>query len=266
MMKAREIPGLSNPSLQLAKATNVYHVTYSPDFQIACLYFWGCNLRCRACLLKKEIYDCHLPETRKGLFDPEKVAPGRPARFLNLEELKEILGQLKLKQVIFMGAEPTVDPSMPELAEWLHDRFATQNVLLTNGLELPSLEYVDVVVFSIKAYTDSIHRSYTGKSNQKILENFVTVYRLPKKLYVETVFIPGLVDVDEIERIARFISEVDRGLPLRIDAYLPVAGSPWPRPTREQIEEAVRVAKTYLDNVTSITGSEELAYEVIRIF
>lgn len=38
---------------------NIYHITYSAGPRIACLFFRGCNMSCLACLLKKEIFDCH---------------------------------------------------------------------------------------------------------------------------------------------------------------------------------------------------------------
>ena len=41
---------------------NIYHITHAPTAKIAHLHFWGCNLSCRACLLKKELYNCHSAE------------------------------------------------------------------------------------------------------------------------------------------------------------------------------------------------------------
>ena len=51
---------------------NIYHIAYAPAVKTAHLHFWGCNLSCRACLLVKEIYDCHLEETKGGIFAKEK--------------------------------------------------------------------------------------------------------------------------------------------------------------------------------------------------
>ena len=65
------------------------------------LHFWGCNLNCRACLLKKEIYDCHLEETRNGIFNGTKKSLHIPERFLDLEEVMQILRKLEVKRVIF---------------------------------------------------------------------------------------------------------------------------------------------------------------------
>ena len=66
---------------------NIYHITYAPIVRTINLHFWGCNLKCRACLLKKELHDCHLAETRDGIFNRIKKRPQIPERFLDLGEV-----------------------------------------------------------------------------------------------------------------------------------------------------------------------------------
>ena len=145
-----------------------------------------------------------------------------------------------------MGAEPALDPEFPRLAETLHRKFASHNVLLTNGFHLTDLRNMDEVVFSLKAYTNALHRDYTGKSNQKALENFIKLYQSGTKLRTESVFIPEYIDCSETENIARFIASVDRNIPHRIDAYIPIGDNPWRRPTPEEMEEAVSAARKHL--------------------
>ncbi|MDI6815096.1 MAG: radical SAM protein [Dehalococcoidales bacterium] len=244
---------------------NIYHITYSPEPKMVCLYFWGCNLNCRGCLCHKEIYDCHLEETRWALFDPVKTAAPTPPAFLALAEVEPILSALDVRRVIFMGQEPAIDPELPRLAELLHKKFSSHNILLTNGLRLPDLNDIDEVVFSIKAVSDNLHRHYTGKSNRGTLANFVSLYKSGFKLRAESIFIPEYIDCPEIERIAKFIAELDKSIPYRIDAYIPVGDNPWRRPTIEEMEVAVMVARRHLTEVSCLTGNEELKYEVIRI-
>ncbi len=124
---------------------NVHHITYSPQVGIVHLHFWGCNLNCRACLLKKELYDCHLLET------------------------------------------------------------------------------------------------------------------------AESVFIPEYIDRPEIKHISRFIARMDKSIPYRIDAYIPIGDNPWRRPTPEEMEKATSIARKHLDNVSCLTGNEGLKFEVLRV-
>ena len=244
---------------------NVYHITHSPQVGIAHLHFWGCNLNCRACLLKKELYDCHLIETKDNIFNPTKKSPQAPERFLHLEEVVRILGKLEVRQVVLMGAEPTTDRQLPHLTEALHKEFGSHNILLTNGLIVADLEHIDEVVFSLKAHSDELHRHYTGKSNKKALENFTKYHQSGVKLRAESVFIPEYIDCAEIDKISMFISRVDRDIPYRIDAYIPIGDNPWKRPTSEEMGKAVSIARKHLDNVSCLTGNEELKFEVLRV-
>ena len=245
---------------------NIYHIAYAPAARSVHLHFWGCNLACRACLLLKEIYDCHLEETKEAIFESSREAPQSPQRFLELEEVLEILSGLEVGQAVFMGAEPSTDAELPRLAKALHERWHTHNILLTNGLRLPPLNDIDEVVVSIKAHTDRLHRHYTSKSNRACLRNFAGLWRSGARLRAESVLIPGYIDCPEIGNIARFIAGVDRDIPYRIDAYLPVGDNPWRRPTPEEMDDAVERANRHLSHVSCLKGTEPLKYEVVRVF
>lgn len=242
---------------------NVYHITYSPVVRTVHLYFWGCNLSCRACVRLKETYNYHI---RDSMFNRTEKSHQMPERFLDLEEVMQILGKLDVSQAVFMGAEPTVDPQLPQLAGALRREFASYNVLLTNGFNLIDLRHINEVVFSLKARTNALHRHYTGKSNKKALENFIKLYQSGIKLRTESVFIPEYIDYSETENIAKFIAEADKSIPYRIDAYIPIGDNPWRRPTPHEMEKAVSTARKYLLNVSCLTGTEDLKYEVLRIF
>jgi len=244
---------------------NGYHITYAPKVETVHLHFWGCNLRCRACLLKREIYDCHLTETKDRIFKRQNTFSQIPQSFLALKEVMQILEKLDVRQVVFMGAEPALDPQLPQLAEALHREFTSYNVLLTNGFNRIDLRHIDEVVFSLKAHTNTLYQHFTGKSNKKALENFIKLYQTGIKLRAESVFVPEYIDCSETEKIAKFIAGVDKSIPYRIDAYIPIGDNPWRRPTPQEMEKAVSIARKYLLNVSFLTGNEDLKYEVVRI-
>jgi pyruvate-formate lyase-activating enzyme len=223
-------------------------------------------MRCRGCLCQKEIYDCHLEETKDAIFEERKKPSGKPARFLEFNQVLDILKDLEFSQVIFMGMEAALDPELSGLAEVLHKGFYSHNILLTNGLKLVPLEYIDEVVLGIKAYRDDLHRDYTGVSHKKVLQNFSKIYALGKKLRAESVLIPDYIDYLEIEHIAEFIAKVDKSIPYRIDAYFPAGDNPWRQATLEEVEEAVEVARKHLLNVSCLRGDEKLKYGVVRIY
>jgi pyruvate formate lyase activating enzyme len=244
---------------------NIYHITYSPKPKAVYLHFWGCNLSCRACLCQKEIYDCHLEETKKSIFQRDKISELKPKTFLGIDQVQAAIRKLEMKQAFFMGQEPAIDPELPDLAKKLRQQFATYNILLTNGFNTLPAEYFDEIVFSIKAYTDSLHLDYTGQSNKEALANFISLYQSGVKLRTESILIPEYIDQDEIEKIARFIGQVNRDIPYRLDAYLPAGNNPWRRPTNAEMKTAVIMSKKHLNNVSCLTGNEELKHKVIRI-
>lgn len=80
------------------------------------------------------------------------------------------------------------------------------------------------------------------------------------KMAANLVFIPGLVGLDEMEGVVRFLAGLDRSIPFHIDGYIPIPGLPWKRPTDEEMEEARKLAERYLSHVKSshLTSEEAL--------
>jgi pyruvate-formate lyase-activating enzyme len=231
----------------------VYHVVYEPSFKSVDIHFWTpCTLACRACYTRFETLDF-------GLFDDpiasiaDKAVQKPPRRFLALNKVMELLKGHKIDCAIFMGTEAGLDPEMPALAKELHEKFDSYNVMLTNGLRLADMSDVDEAIFSIKAVTPALHREYTGKNNDLILKNLAEVARSGKKIQAETVLIPGLIDAEEVERVAQFIAGIDRKITLRIDAYFPVGDNPWRAATAAEVEEAAVLARRHLDKISCLT-------------
>ena len=231
----------------------VYHIVYEPTFKSVDIHFWTkCNLKCRACYTRYETLDF-------GLYDDPiskiatKPAGTPPQRFLSFTEVMARLKGLPIDRAIFIGTEPALDPEMPRLAAALHGEFHCYNILLTNGLKLADMRDIDEVIFSLKAISSELHMAYTGRDNCRILNNFAKIYQDGMKMQAETVLIPGLIEADEVERVARFIAGVNPEITLRIDAYFPVPGCPWRAATRKEVEEASRLAGRYLNKVSILT-------------
>ena len=233
---------------------NVYHITYAPKTKTANVYFDGCNFDCLGCIRKKTVYDVHM-----------KTEPKGEIRYLSLDEILKILAKLGARRVILMGGEPTIDPELPTLTEKLHGS-DIYSVLLTNGHELYEglLENVNKICVSIKAYSDGLHRKFTGKSNKKALKNFRKIYDSGVPLSSESIYIPGLIELEEIKKIVRFISSIDPEIPYHIDAYVPV-NNLWRAPAPREVKTAVREARRYLRKVTYLCGNEKLKHEVLDI-
>jgi len=237
--------------------TRIYHVSFHEALGSASLFFYGCNFKCKGCLRRVYMYDCHLNDFPKT---------GR-LRFLTINELMEILKKIKSKTVVFEGWEPTLDPMLAKIADSIRCN-GMRTVLLTNGYLYPPTSSFDEIKVSIKAFSRQVHVYYTGKSNKRVLENFKSIYEnAPKKLSAETVLIPNLVDIDEIVRIAKFISSVNPAIHLRIDGYWPVVpNTPWRAPTREEVISAVIRARRYLENVQYLSSDIKVIGRVYSLW
>jgi pyruvate formate lyase activating enzyme len=189
-----------------------------------------------------------------------------PTKFLDYDQVMSILSEVELDEVTFEGQEASTFPLYGQLSAEISKKFGSRNLLLTNGLQLPDLKSTHKIGFGIKAVTDEIHIDYAGVSNKGILENLLTLYKSGADLVIESVFIPGYIDLEETERIAQFISGIDKNLLYIILPYFQAGPNPWPRPTPSQMEQATNIAKRHLNKVLAFTGEEQLKYEVISLF
>lgn len=157
-----------------------------------------------------------------------------------------------VKKIIFMGAEPTVDSKLAHLAKEIKRNLRTHNILLTNGYLLPDITSIDEICIGIKARTSRLHRKYTGKDSKPVFRSLKALSEMGISLRTESIFIPGYIDIEETECIARAISKINPDIPHRIDAYIPVPGINWKRPSSAEMKKAVNVARRYLKEVTYI--------------
>jgi pyruvate-formate lyase-activating enzyme len=84
-----------------------------------------------------------------------------------------------------------------------------------------------------------------------------------------TILIPGIVDIGEVEKIAKFLSSINPEIRYRIYEFDPKhARQPIARkPSPEEMVKAFEVAKKYLVHVESISASEvyDSNYEYVEI-
>lgn len=163
-------------------------------------------------------------------------------------------------KVYFMGGEPTVSKEMPEMLEFARNTLGAKTYLgHTNGsrLPLPNLSGANV---GMKAWDEKVHLEYTGKPKRLIFDNFVAAVAAGLEMRANVVFVPGLVDTDQVEAIAAWLASVDPEIPFHIMGYIPVPGQPYAHPTDEQMATAVAACRKHLHTVGSshITSEEAL--------
>ncbi len=158
------------------------------------------------------------------------------------------------------GGEPTLDKEfLLALVKGLNERGFEEIVLMSNGYEIGRDEsYASDLVDSglteahidIKAFSEEIHRWYTGKSNKPVLKAVELLNDTGIELLIQTVYIPGIVEAEEIEKIAVFLSSLNREMKYRLNPFAPTFAfeKVSRRPTIEEMELAHKLASRYLPN------------------
>ena len=200
------------------------------------LLTYGCNFKCKYCFFK--------PLACKK-YSAEEI----------LNKILDINESYKLDKILIAGGEPTMQKDLSELTKLLkgEDFYI---MLSTNGYYLKDMLNkleVDEIHIDLKAYDESKHIYLTSCSNKRVLECISYIGdnrdKFNFKVEIDTVLIPNIVDLDEIEKIAKFLSSWD--LPYRITGYVrynnELNAEP---PSKEIILKAKEVALKYLSNVS----------------
>jgi pyruvate-formate lyase-activating enzyme len=177
-----------------------------------------------------------------------------------------MLKEVSPKSVSILSGDPRPNPEFKHLPKALKDEFNCTVRLLTNGYVLPDLEGVSHVSMSIKAVNDDLHKNYTVKSNKVCLEHFKLIYNRGIELSASSVYIPGLIDKEEIESIAKFIATIDDEIPFRTIGYMKVNNLGYKEPSKEEVESIATLARKHLKNVVASRSSGEDYTGIVDLF
>ena len=204
----------------------------------------GCNFRCRGCFRPARDGGGMLLTAEETLARMEQACMG-------------YYGKIPTEAMI-TGGEPALGKEyLLELVRGLRARGFAKIALMTNGYALGEDEgYVRELHeaglteahVDLKAFSDELHQWYTGKSNQPVLRAIERLNASGIKLLVQTVYMPGLVETEEIARIAQFLASINPQIGYRINPFVPVFAyeKVTRRPTVEEIERAYEAAASYL--------------------
>jgi pyruvate formate lyase activating enzyme len=158
---------------------------------------------------------------------------------------------VSVEKVFFMGGEPTVATELPTMLQFAKTALQAKTYLgHTNGSKLP-LPNLDGANVGLKAWDEKTHLAYTGRPKQPIFDNFAAAMAAGLEMKANVVFVPGLVDGDQVEAIAAWLATLSRNIPFHIMGYIPVPGQPYQRPTEEQMAQAEAACRQHLSQVAS---------------
>ena len=131
--------------------------------------------------------------------------------------------------VAFTGGDLTCRPLFyARCARLIKDKTSLWVLIETNGygltpenLRLLKDSGVDSFWLDIKAYHHKVHRWLTGCSNEEVLKLPGRLREMGFILEVLSLYIPGVVESDQLRLIARLLAGVDADIPFTILAFFP---------------------------------------------
>ena len=212
-----------------------YTFTKGPEvgYYNLAVFLAGCPLDCLFCQNWE-----HKTMITRGV-SPKYVA--------SVEELVERAMDPKVTCVCYFGGDPTPHaPLLIEASRKIMERARREKqwpkriCWETDGLAHPSLmkamarlslESGGIVKIDWKAWTPAVYEALTGVSGEKAVERLKINVRLvaemgrerpsPPLLVVSILLVPGYVTSSEVERIARYLAEIDSSIPLVLLAFHP---------------------------------------------
>ncbi|MCS7121606.1 MAG: radical SAM protein [Archaeoglobaceae archaeon] len=215
------------------------------------VFYYGCN------------FDC--------LFCQNWIHKRIPGRTVEIEELLEVLKNERIKCICHFGGSP--EPQLPYALKFSRKALEIRRDLMIcwewNGagntsLALRAAEISSrsggTVKFDLKAWNDNLHVILTGRSNERVKENFCKIAeKYLEVLSATTLLVPFYVDAEEVENIAKFISSIDENIPYSLLVFHPdYRLSDMPITPKDQVFECYSVAKKHLKNVS--IGNLHLLY------
>lgn len=168
-----------------------------------------------------------------------KVVQARQGNLITAEELAKKMDE-HTSCICFFGGDPSSQILHALATSYEVLRSKKEKILRicweTNGsLSRKLLEQVikvslasgGTIKFDLKAWSRNLHKALSGTDNQTTLSNFKYTSRFiserpdPPLLVASTLLIPGYIDAQEVEKIAKFIASCDSSIPYSLLAFHP---------------------------------------------
>ena len=108
-----------------------------------------------------------------------------------------------------------------------------------------------IVKFDLKAFDPNMSIALSGVLNERAYKNFEMIGDQYKEVITATtLLVPNYVDWKEVEKIAKFIADINPEIPYSLLVFHPAFYmSDMPITPRKQVEECYKTARRYLNKV-----------------
>jgi len=237
--------GLGYPKWAVKKSTE--HGYYN-----LAIFFYGCNFSCLFCQ------------------NWEHKLLGN-ARYKTAKQLaEEVLANKRITCICYFGGDPDVhlpytinvnkliiEGKGSRIVRICYEWNGDGNKILVKKAAEQVLETGGIIKFDLKAPNEKLYYALTGVKPKNVWDNFEMIYRefwheRPEVpiLTATTLLVPGYIEVEEVEEIAKKIAEIDPNIPYSLLVFHPdFKMDDLPITTREVAKGAYEAAKKYLKNV-----------------
>ncbi len=221
----------------------------------------GCNMKCKHCQ-NAEI--SQMPRDRGYIAGTDRSP----------ESVVDAALQTGCVSMSYTYTEPTIYYEYAyDCAKLAHEK-GLKNAFVSNGYtNLQPLEeiqpYLDAANIDLKAFSDDFYQNLCGARLQPVLDAIEMYRKLNIWIEITTLVIPGYNDSDEeLQQIARFIAELDIGIPWHVTAFYPTYQLTDPSRTPVQnllkarsIGRKAGLRYVYTGNVPGEDGESTFCYE-----
>ena len=188
----------------------------------------------------------------RGPYCPGKLSPDKvtwslqgygPARNI----ISFTGGDLYCQPAFYIKAFKIIKRETPEL--WIH--IETNGYGLTpKNLEALYEAGLDSIWLDMKAYSEDTYKYLCGTTNKWILELPAQILDMGLVLEIVLLYIPGLVEVNQIEKFADHLANINKDIPIMLLAFFPEYKLSYLRePTFEEMIATYRALKNKLNRV-----------------
>ena len=207
------------------------------------VFFYGCNFDCLFC----QNYS-------------HKDIDKAPKMKMN-EFVKRVKSNEEIRCICYFGGSP--EPQLPFALKASEEVLKTRKVRICwewNGCGNPKLvekaselsfKSGGIVKFDLKAFDPNMSIALSGVPNERAYKNFeMLADRYKEVITATTLLVPNYVDEKEVEKIAKFIADIDPEIPYSLLVFHPAFYMlDMPITPRNQVEECYKTAKRYLNKV-----------------
>lgn len=175
------------------------------------------------------------------LFSPQGYGPAR-----NIVSFTG--GDLYCKPDFYVKTFKLIKKEIPDI--WIHIETNGYGLVREN-LELYYSAGLDSIWLDMKAFNEDSYRKLCGTTNKWILEVPILAHELGLVLEIVLLYIPNFVELNQMEKFAKYISNIDKDIPVMLLAFFPeymLVG--FRKPTYNEMVSAYKILKKHgLGNV-----------------